>query len=223
MIGPSGIGKSFLTKQLAHQNHAYVVYVCLATNDAHPYPLQSSTANLFARPSRRDQMITLVECFVAADLARIKLCRSVGINTAKFYGMQIQEMFSSLQNIFKDCLEQFFNGVMGDLGAAGKTRRVRSNDVEPDEDYDYTEYVDRSLAWYESLLAPVFGELKKELQKSDVFRCFLSTEPIGLGMEPGGPAVICFDETRDLFSKINGGLKPLIFPEESTEGSVAIC
>lgn len=83
-----------------------------------------------------------MECFVAADLARIKLCRSVGINTAKFYGMQIQEMFSSLQNIFKDCLEQFFNRVMGDLGAAGKTRRVRSNDVEPDEDYDYMEYVD---------------------------------------------------------------------------------
>lgn len=202
VIGPSGIGKSFLTKQLAHQNHAYVVYVCLATNDAHPYPLQSPAASLFARPSTRDQMTTLVECFVAAGLAHVKLCKSVGINAIRFYEMQVRENFSSLQNIFRDCLEEFFNKVMRDLRAARKTRRVRSNDVEPDEDYDYNEYVDKSLQWYESLLASVFGELKKELQKSEVFQSFLSTKPIGLGLQPGEPAaIICFDEARSLFSQ----------------------
>lgn len=135
VIGPSGIGKSFLTKQLAHQNHAYVVYVCLATNHAHPNLSQSPPTNLFARPCARDQMTTLVECFVAAGLAHVKLCRSFGINAMGFYEMQAQENFSSLQNISRDCLEQFFK-VMGDLRAAGKTRRVRSNDVEPDEDYN---------------------------------------------------------------------------------------
>lgn len=89
-------------------------------------------------------MTTLVECFVAAGLAHVNLCRSVGINAMGFYEMQVHEDFSSLQNIFKDCLEQFFNKVIGGLHA-GKTRRARSNNVEPDEDYNYTEYVDKSL------------------------------------------------------------------------------
>lgn len=77
-------------------------------------------------------------------LRHVKLCRSVEVNAMGFYEMQVREDFSSLQNVFKDCLEQFFNKVIGGLHA-GKTRRARSNNVEPDEDYNYTEYVDKSL------------------------------------------------------------------------------
>lgn len=48
----------------------------------------------------------------------------------------------------------------------------------------------------------VLEKLQKELEKSDAFRCFLSTKAIELGLDPGEPAaVICFDRTRNLVSR----------------------
>lgn len=44
IVGPCGIGKSFVVQQIARQGHAYVVYASLAMCDSDAYPSRSVIA-----------------------------------------------------------------------------------------------------------------------------------------------------------------------------------
>lgn len=168
VIGLSGFGESFQVKQLAHQNHAYVVHACLAAHGAHPYPPPPALgccklvrASVSQGPS--DDALRVLR---GSERCAGKTVQAFRCQCNWLYEVQVSEVFESVQNRLKGCLVEFFNNVMGKLQVAGKTCRVvKSNYFQPEEDHDYSEYVNRFLPWYEDLVHPVFEELRVQLRK----------------------------------------------------------
>lgn len=194
LIGPSGIGKSYQIGQLAHQDHAYVVYARLATNDTH-HPSRSPVARVFSRPLTQEQMTTLFECYVVAGMVHVKLCRHFRIMPAGFFEMQVDEKFGRFRNCLADYLEGFFDKALQE-GA----RDNKDDDVDSD---DYAESVDRLLGWYKQAVCHLFEDAQRTLSKSTICQKFISKKEIRVGDKREPSAIFCFDEARSLFEKTN--------------------
>lgn len=90
IIGRSGIGKSYLMKQLAYDNCTYVVYACLAKRAGNAYPGRSFIADTIASHYDRRNMTIFFECYIAASLVHVKICKNLGITPAGFFYLQVQ-------------------------------------------------------------------------------------------------------------------------------------
>jgi hypothetical protein len=91
IVGPSGIGKSFVIQSIARQDLAYVVYVSLAQPHSTAYPRRSRLAQLMINQDTnytitdRATMTTIFECYIAASMVHVRLCRTHGIHPLDFF------------------------------------------------------------------------------------------------------------------------------------------
>lgn len=192
LIGPSGIGKSYQVGQLAQQSHAYVVYACLTTNGAH-YPSRSPVARVFSHPLTQERKTALFECYVAAGMVQVKLCRLFGIRPAGFFEMQVDENFGRFRDCLANYLEEFFDKVLQEGGENDK-----NDDLDSD---DYAEYVDWLLEWYKQAVRPLFEDARRILNKSTSNTQYISKKETQIGDKREPSAIFCFDEARNLFSQ----------------------
>jgi hypothetical protein len=96
IVGPSGIGKSFALQSIARKGLSYVVYVNLSTPATTAYPPRSyisrrryhltSDMPVF-NDHDRARMTTQFECFIAASVRQVRLCRRYSIHPIDFFKM----------------------------------------------------------------------------------------------------------------------------------------
>lgn len=97
IIGPSGIGKSYMMQQLAYQNCCYVIYASSARPGSTVYPSRSPIADAIFCYSEIERMTIFFECYIAAGLVHVKLCKILGITPAGFFDLHVEEAFVKFQ------------------------------------------------------------------------------------------------------------------------------
>ncbi|KAL1979111.1 hypothetical protein VTN96DRAFT_6838 [Rasamsonia emersonii] len=201
LIGPSGIGKSFLVKQMAYQNRIYIVYASLGIPAACCYPGRSAIADLIGFIHDRPAMIMFFECYIVASLVHVELCKDFGITAAAFFDLQVDELFAEFQTTLSKHVMGFYNKVNGEYsikqGKGG--RRERSDqDWKP---FDYQGYIDEFLEEYKSDVRYLFRQAREQLRSSEKYAHYISESRIEMNNGYNEPSVlICFDEAQELIS-----------------------
>lgn len=86
VVGPSGIGKSYVVSRIAKQGLAYVVYLSLAVEDSNSYSGRSMVADaLGLEENNRDKSQKIFELFAATMLIFVRLYRGLGVTAAGFF------------------------------------------------------------------------------------------------------------------------------------------
>ena len=114
IVGPSGIGKSFVMQSIARQGLAYVIYVSLAGPSSTAYPRRSLLADSMTRHSpehmsgnERAGITTFFECYIAASMVHVQLCKKYQIHPLEFFDLQVcQEYKSYYQTEIKEAIEE---------------------------------------------------------------------------------------------------------------------
>ncbi|KAI5287713.1 hypothetical protein KEM54_005802 [Ascosphaera aggregata] len=108
IVGPSGIGKSYIVSQLARQHKAYVVYISLAVPRSSGYPRRSPLADFISNINFADMALVgeeermkfddtsaiMVENWKQLILVcylEVLACIKIGISPSQFYNMQLDE------------------------------------------------------------------------------------------------------------------------------------
>ncbi|KAL1961862.1 hypothetical protein VTN77DRAFT_986 [Rasamsonia byssochlamydoides] len=205
IIGPSGIGKSFLVKELAFKNYSYVVYACLATDKASSYPQRSQLANVIVNIIDRPELTTFWECFIAASLVHVAICKDLGITAAGFYDLQVLETFVQFQITIARRVQEFFYKVYQSSTSQGTGNRRERSDKD-DQFFDYQKDVNQFVDEYKTDMTPVFQKAKSDIFTIQFSRTvaegnYICETSINLGTEHKDQplAIICFDEIRELF------------------------
>lgn len=86
IVGPYGIGKSFMVQQLSVSHGIYVVYISFARGSA--YPSRSAVADKILQCFPRRSLEEFWRMFITASLAEVEACKAVGITPAGFYNLQ---------------------------------------------------------------------------------------------------------------------------------------
>ncbi|KAL1969978.1 hypothetical protein VTN77DRAFT_6383 [Rasamsonia byssochlamydoides] len=147
IVGPSGIGKSFVVQQIARQGLTYVVYASLAEQTSKAYPPRSVIANRFFNPSVSGNMSTYLECYIAASMVHVQLCREEGINPRGFYDLQVLSEFHDFQVSLKDCVDKLYEKVIDEQA------------------FGYRDFLDKHIPWYESDTRPILEEVSKTFRE----------------------------------------------------------
>ncbi|KAN0067422.1 hypothetical protein V8E54_014512 [Elaphomyces granulatus] len=114
IVGPSGIGKSFAMQSIARQGLAYVIYVSLAEPSSTAYPRRSLLADSMTRHGPeytsdkvRAGITTFFECYIAASMVHVQLCKKYRIHPLEFFNLQVcQEYQSYYQTEIKEAIEE---------------------------------------------------------------------------------------------------------------------
>ena len=100
IVGPSGIGKSFMVQQLSVSHGIYVVYVSFARGSI--YPCRSAVADKILQFFPRRPLEEFWRMFITTSLAEVEACKAVGITPAGFYNLQTKYRYRSYQENFAD-------------------------------------------------------------------------------------------------------------------------
>ncbi|KAN0084865.1 hypothetical protein V8E54_001332 [Elaphomyces granulatus] len=114
IVGPSGIGKSFVMQSIARQGLSYVIYVSLAGPSSTAYPRRSLLADSMTRhgpvytsDKARAGITTFFECYIAASMVHVQLCKKYQIHPLDFFNLQVcQEYQSYYQTEIKGAIEE---------------------------------------------------------------------------------------------------------------------
>lgn len=98
IVGPSGIGKSFMVQLLAVSHGVCVVYVSFARVSA--YPGRSAVADKFPHGFSRGSLEEFWKMFITASLAEVEACKAAEITPAGFYNLQTKDKYLSYQTEF---------------------------------------------------------------------------------------------------------------------------
>lgn len=109
IVGPSGIGKSFMIQQMAVRYGVYVMYTSLARLDSGAYPSRSMIASMIPKDTTRDQLVEFWNIFIAASLAEVEGCREVGITATGLYNLQTKDDYDAYQGEFSNRVLATFN------------------------------------------------------------------------------------------------------------------
>lgn len=124
LLGPSGIGKSYAIRQIAQRDLGYVVYTCLTREISGAYTPRSIIADILLghekdayfssiddEDLRRETATSLYECYFAAGVINVSLCRKFGIKPSVFYNSQTEKHFSDFQSECAEALKLLFGAV----------------------------------------------------------------------------------------------------------------
>lgn len=102
IVGPSGIGKSFMVQQMAVRHGIYVLYISFARLNSGAYPSRSVIASMIPKNATRDQLFEFWSVFIETSLAVVEGCREVGITATGLYNLQAKDYYEDHQREFTD-------------------------------------------------------------------------------------------------------------------------
>lgn len=206
IVGPSGIGKSFVIQQMARDG-SYVVYASLASRGSHAYPRRSIIADQIADFVDREKMTVFFECYIAANLVNVELCREFGISPLGFFDVQVKIDFVNFQAQLCGILRELYEGANSNLPSQ-EHPRYRSGDKgnkeadDQDQDEFYQGHVTKVLPEYREKAKNAFSNIFDTFcANPDYAKPYLSAEARLPLQEDDPSALICFDEARQLFAR----------------------
>lgn len=189
LVGPSGIGKTLAIEEMARQG-MYVVHTSLAhLKSKRAYLRRSVIAVRIGSLFSKDHATQFFECFIAASLVNLRLCRRFGISPIRFFDIQTRNEFLSTQLDLEDRLIEFFKRVQD------RSRKSRNSNYE----YVCQIHINHLLPDYEREAETVFSQIHRDLkseQSSDQYITDTVSEP---NPDEKPLAIICFDEAQELF------------------------
>ncbi|OJJ40915.1 hypothetical protein ASPWEDRAFT_64252 [Aspergillus wentii DTO 134E9] len=204
--GPSGIGKSKTTEQISDKNLNYVVYASLAKPDSGAYPERSPIANNIRDLDSRDTMTCFFECFLAASLVNVELCRERKISPRVFFQVQVRREFIVFNQEIASCIKKFADQVWDTFEKSSdqaknriRSYRMSTKDNKPGSSMAlvYQTIVDEHLDSYRHRAENCFSSLVAHLEN-------FPRLPIGNRKEipplQEPAALICLDEAGELFA-----------------------
>lgn len=108
VVGPSGIGKSFIISQMAHGYGMYVVYSNFAERGMLPYPERSAIADILPYGGTRAAKACFWESYLMVAMCDVELCRRVEVSPGGFYHLQTMKAYRDYQENFSDRVSSFF-------------------------------------------------------------------------------------------------------------------
>lgn len=115
VVGPSGIGKSFIISQMAHGYGMYVVYSNFAERGMLPYPERSAIADILPHDETRAVQASFWESYLMVAMCDVELCRRVGVSPGGFYCLQTMKAYRDYQENFSKRVSVFFKNYSGDM------------------------------------------------------------------------------------------------------------
>lgn len=199
IVGPSGIGKSFIVQQLARQNYSYVIYTSLCQRDSRAYPGRSVIADRLLNFFDRSDMTLYYECFVAASLSNVAICREMGLSPRVFFDLQVLPEFTEFQKLLTAEVNALYENAKTQDGAYRKKdgRRERSD---PDgDDFEYQGHINKFIPAYKSRMSQHFKTIYEKLLGTREFGELVTRSgDIPRESQNKPSAVVCFDEARAL-------------------------
>lgn len=128
VVGPSGIGKSFVIAQIARLQFTYVIYLCTAKSSSKVYPPRSVITDRIFEIIDRDESTKYFECFIAASMAHVELCKEHKISPRAFYEFQAYSEYHEFQKAIADKVDALFHRAVAHNGGS----RIRSDDIDRD-------------------------------------------------------------------------------------------
>lgn len=182
VVGPSGIGKSFMMRQMAVRYGIYVVYTSFAPYDAGVYPKRSLLATKFPTKNlTRPELVKFWDIFIVVSLIEVDGCRQVGITATGLYNLRAKDGYEKYQEMFSGLVLDIFN-----------TRRGSRQSNQPS-------LKDEVLGSLESRTGGLHKPLRSWL---DVLNSNgdnpSSTTPEAVAHREKPDTLICFDEAREL-------------------------
>lgn len=121
IVGPSGIGKSFIIRQMAVQHGIYVAYTSFAREDSRAYPGRSVIANKIPNGLTRQPLVEFWKTLITVSLTEVEVCGRVGVTPAGLYNLQTMERYEEYQKEFSKRVmslsSQYQNSYSGAHGA----------------------------------------------------------------------------------------------------------
>lgn len=87
IVGPSGIGKSFIIQQMAVQHGIYVAYTSFARKGSGSYPSRSVIADIAFDGLPRKTLARFWRTLITVSLTEVEVCRRVGITPSGLYNL----------------------------------------------------------------------------------------------------------------------------------------
>lgn len=113
VVGPSGIGKSFIISQMAHGYSVYVVYSNFAEKGMLPYPERSAIADILPHKETRLVQSSFWESYLMVAMCDVELCRRIGVSPGGFYYLQTMKAYRDYQEDFSKRVFTFFKNYRG--------------------------------------------------------------------------------------------------------------
>lgn len=189
LLGPSGIGKSYAIQHIARKG-IYVVYANLGDHDSMTYPRRSLLADRIALFQYRSPLTIYSECYVAASMVNVEICKDLKITPIAFFDMQAKVEFRGLQRDLQKSLDSLYWKSKTNVDEQGHPR-IRSTDY-PDDDFNYRSYIDPGLKEYKTNAHRAISKSFKEANSAE----YVTSQPSA--SEDKLQAIICFDEARAL-------------------------
>lgn len=170
------------------------------------YPDRSVIADFIPgnpqRPDARARVTVFFECLIAMALLHIEQCRAFKITPLAFFDHQVLPEFHLFQKAFADDVWNLYK----DARAVGVERGERSEPLHdnqnpgPEPPFSYQHYLNQRMGKYKDVITTRFTWIKTSLEEKQCngyFTADASSLPRLSEERPG--AVMCFDETRQLF------------------------
>ena len=113
VVGPSGIGKSFIISQMAHGYGMYVVYSNFAEKGMLPYPERSAIADIVPHKETRAVQASFWESYIMVAMCDVELFRRVRVSPGGFYYLQTMKAYRDYQEDFSKRVFAFFENYRG--------------------------------------------------------------------------------------------------------------
>ena len=203
VVGPSGIGKSYVVSRIAKQGLAYVVYLSFAVEDSNSYPGRSIVADaLGLEENNRDKSQRIFELFVATMLIFVRLCRELGITAAGFFDSQVKGEYKEFQQSVASLLQEFQVKIFDDMepkpGHPEVSERIRSDQYS--SQFDHQEYLDEYLDPIGLQARRILEAQYQKLKASHDAPTYISRKR-NLKPKADHPlALFCVDEARGLLN-----------------------
>lgn len=85
IVGPSGIGKSFIVQQMAVQRGIYVAYTSFAHKGSGASPGRSAIAGRIFKGPARENFVKFWKTLITVSLMEVEVCRRVGVTPAAMF------------------------------------------------------------------------------------------------------------------------------------------
>lgn len=108
VVGPSGIGKSFIISRMAHGYGMYVVYSNFAKRGMLPYPERSAIADMLPYGGSRAVKACFWESYLMVAMCDVELCRRLGVSPSGFYHLQTMKAYRDYQEDFSNRVSSLF-------------------------------------------------------------------------------------------------------------------
>lgn len=203
IIGPSGIGKTFLIQELARKG-VYVAYASLASTESGVYPSRSKMADLVARRDDKENAAVFFNCYIAASLVNIQMCRDIGITATGLFDAMIRVEFADVQSKLAEQVEKLYKHVSDFKPADDATERSQTFE------HRVKKFANQGtlavpLALYEENITSVFVNFLERLNRHEHRGKYVQPSKATKHFDPENtpPAIICIDNARGLFNPYN--------------------